>query len=123
MRRGRMAPAMALMLLLACMAAPSVAVKLKFATRECVSHTLQAQQRFWGSFVSLPDQHGLRRLYRLSITSPSGAQVYESAAERDGSFSQVPLEAGRYSFCLTESFESPAQLEQAMRTPHHQALR
>lgn len=112
-----------LILLLACMASPSVAIKLKFATRECLTQTLQAQQRFWGSFVSLPDQHGIQRPYRLTITSPSGAQVYESDPRREGTFSQVPLESGRHSFCLSESFENPQHLEQAMRTPHHQALR
>jgi hypothetical protein len=111
-----------LLMLLACMARPSAALKLKFATRECLTHTLQAQQRFWGSYVSMPDLYSLRRLYRLSITSPNGTQLYDSVARED-TFGLVAFEGGRYSFCLTESFESPDHLEQALRTPHHQALR
>lgn len=76
------------------------AVKLKFRYEECLTHEFKAYEPFYGSFVAMPDFHGVQAKYDVSIQAPSGSMVYQVIGESDGKFNLITYETGRYKFCL-----------------------
>lgn len=52
------------------------AVKLKFATQECMEYELHMYTAFYGSYVALPDANNHLAQYMLTITAPSSTKVW-----------------------------------------------
>ena len=69
------APALLLSLVLALCLHACEAVKLKFATQECMEYELHMYTAFYGSYVALPDANNHLAQYMLTITAPSSTKV------------------------------------------------
>lgn len=70
------APALLLSLVLALCMHACDAVKLKFATQECMEYELHMYTAFYGSYVALPDANNHLAQYMLTITAPSSTKVW-----------------------------------------------
>jgi hypothetical protein len=104
------APPTALLLLsiLALLTAPSQAIKLKFATEECMVYTFNQYEYFYGSYVAMLPKSAsgsAAAKYDLHVTAPSGQSLYEVTGESEATFHLVPVETGAHKFCL--KFNSP----------------
>lgn len=77
------------------------AIKLKFATEECMVYTFNQYEYFYGSFVAMPPKGSTQtHKYDLLVSAPSGAALYEVHGESEASFHLVPVENGAHKFCL-----------------------
>eukprot|EP01023_Acetabularia_acetabulum_P031098 TRINITY_DN292_c0_g1_i2.p1 TRINITY_DN292_c0_g1~~TRINITY_DN292_c0_g1_i2.p1 ORF type:complete len:212 (-),score=16.41 TRINITY_DN292_c0_g1_i2:358-993(-) len=81
----------------------SLALKLSFAQRECITEQVKHQHdTIKLSFVSLASRHYSRGVYDISIFDPKGQTVAEKRAVSSEELEYVSGVPGLYTFCFTE---------------------
>lgn len=91
------------------------AVKLKFATQECMEYELHMYTAFYGSYVALPDANNHLAQYMLTITAPSSTKVC-----RCQGYEVLGLLAASAS--LTHLQQNSAQRNESLPMTHQQGL-